>query len=76
MTDNTENSAFPNTRLNRSASFPIMENFGGLSKREYFIAKAMNGLCANPNFNDSSETYIASRAITIANRTLLCMGDE
>lgn len=59
-------------------AFPVAsDNEYGLSKREYFIAKAMQGLCANQNFTESSsETWIATKAIEIADRTLLCIGGE
>ena len=76
MSKNADLQAFPNAQLDRSGLQLVVENTGGLTKREYFIAKAMQGLCANSNLANLSETTISRISIKIADSTLLCIGDE
>jgi len=41
----------------------------GLTKREYFLAKSVEGICSNPNAHTMSPDAIARRAISIVNAT-------
>lgn len=54
--------------------YPITtQNLFGLTKEEYFVAMAMQGLCANPNLLDGQGNGmidIADLASSIGKRTL------
>ncbi len=42
----------------------------GLTKREFFAAAALQGLCANPKFSELSSEYLAVYAREHADETL------
>lgn len=61
--------AFPvsaNDRANYEAGGYVPNGVFGLTKREYFAAKAMQGLCADPNTGDLQYGDIARVAVGLA----------
>ena len=59
MTNEKNPPAFPHSRLGSDCD--------GMSLRDYFAAKAMQGLCANCDFTNSSYDHIANVAYKQAN---------
>lgn len=72
---NADKSAFG--ELKQVGEIAVKE--GGLTKREYFVVKAMKGIMANPNAQPTTNdhfTYIAQDAIKIADTLLLELEKE
>lgn len=57
------------TRLHRAESFAEFHSLG-LTKREYFAALAMHGLCANPAYLDYGFERIAKESAIAADELL------
>ena len=77
---NINKSAFPTIKVERH-TYPDEQRFpwtdlysvGGLTKREYFAAMAMQGLCLNTNAmyeKGQHDAAIAARAVSIADYLL------
>lgn len=60
--------AIPEDIRDHSGSFD--DRFSGLSMREYFTAKAMQGLTSNPNLLNNSPKFISELSVKIADETL------
>jgi ribonucleotide monophosphatase NagD (HAD superfamily) len=71
-----ENQAFPVVNEEENYAFPVVVNsgtdyfYGGLTKREYFAAMAMQGLLSNPNtiFETHYAVIIADALIAELNK--------
>lgn len=61
-----------------SAAFPSYPIEGGLTKREYFAALAMQGILANPgsDFVYSTDTDVVTAAVLFADKLLARLGSE
>ncbi len=68
MKKNTESSAFPQSRLDRSGIALVTENFGGLTKREIFAMHALQGILANAD--GKAIDSIVREAVMFADMTL------
>lgn len=58
-----------------SQAFPNEQGARGLTKREYFIAAALQGICANPN-NQTLSAAVVQEAIWIADKTIEALNNE
>lgn len=58
-----------------ASAFPCQGNsqYHGLSIREYFIAAALKGLCANPAYADYA---LAASAVELADQTLALLNER
>jgi len=63
MKTNPNEPITPNSEWGNQLSF-------GLTKREYFSALALQGLCANPDYERMSDTLVSSRAVGEADRLI------
>ena len=69
MTKDTGGPAFPTK--NYSTFQPIAEGYSeGMTLRDYFAAKAMQGFCANPANRDALPVEIAKGAYLVADAML------
>ena len=69
MSDNTGGPAFPTTRYN--ANTMIVESFGGMTLRDYFAAKAMQGIVSHdPTFSQTFVDLAAKDAYVYADAML------
>ena len=48
----------------------------GLTKREYFVARAMHGICGNPGAHTMAPDAIARRAMSVAKTVLAALEQE
>ena len=72
---NSDKSAYPqdlpNTKVSPNEAYDMIDNAKGLTKREYFAAKAMQGLLSNNAIIDGTEKeWIAKESIRQAEETL------
>lgn len=71
-------------RKSKNMAFPLMVDDGGqyaaacgLTKLEYFTAKAMEGFCANPEFSrELGFEEIHNEALKVAKATLEALSNE
>ena len=66
MSDNTGGPAFPQVDLKDNYGMLVPDRQAGMTLRDYFAAKAMQGLCANNNtdpFVISKAAYIVADAM-------------
>lgn len=69
MTDKTGGPAFPYEERN-SSGYPVKDYFG-MTLRDYFAAKAMNGMCFGPPIPQKGELErIANRSYEMADAML------
>ena len=71
-----EDTTAADARFNAAhAAFPTALSTG-LTKREYFAAAALKGLCANPEYTALEERDLADEAVTIAAALLQALAAE
>lgn len=71
MSKNSDLPAFPQSKLDRSGLQLVVENTGGLSKREYFAAIALQGLLVNAERNGLSFFSASAEAVRQADYLIL-----
>lgn len=49
---------------------------GGLTKREYFAAQAMFGMCVGRKLSESPEAAIGRKAVKLANALIAALNEE
>jgi len=55
---------------------PLMVTGGGLTKREYFAACALQGIMADPTINDISGHKLAEHAVRLADALIVALNKE
>lgn len=68
---NTGGPAFP-----APTTKPLENYYPGISVRDYFAAKAMQGFCANPANRDALPKEISKAAYLVADEMLKAQGEK
>lgn len=71
---NDGGAAFPQAKIDRSSVYPFYEQDGGISMRDYFAAKAMQGMLTSHDACDPDA--IADRAYVIADAMIKARSNE
>ena len=68
---NSDMPAMPHTEYDKDGNLPA-----GMTKREYFVARAMHGICGHANAHTMAPDAIARRAMSVANTVLAALEKE
>lgn len=79
MSKNSEQPAFPQSKLDRSGTIAVIENSGGLTKREIFAKAAMQAIISNPGFSLSTIIFdkekLGTHSVIIADEVIKKLGE-
>jgi hypothetical protein len=77
MTQQTKgNDPISATQEYHSKNFGVVLAKTGLTKREYFAAMAMQGMCANPDYTRNSPSVIAEWSVKQADALIEALNKE
>lgn len=80
MIMNANDNAFPSIDVEYQQGCPTTVYSHGLTKHEYFAARAMQGLLSNSNvidsFDDKAAGWIARHSVTMADTLIAALNEE